>query len=354
MRSAWRRAPDPGGRVDGSTRNRRDGSTRRLLYGSVRGRADGSPRSRTGGRFGGRTDAAARVRRREAAVRAAFLAPAAAFLLLFLGRPLLDNITTSLRDSTAATLLGGTAPFTGPDNHVRLLASEEFRQAAATTVLYTAGSLAAQFTVGLALALFFQRRFPLGRTVRSLMLLPWLMPLVATGTVWRWMLDTDDGVVNGALRALHAVPSGVPWLTGTHEALWSVILVNTWVGIPFNTALLYAGLQAIPPQVHEAARVDGAGPVRLFRSVTWPLLRPTAGVVLVLGAVYTLRAPDVVLALTGGGPAGATRTLAALAHEQAYVRFDFGRAAATGNVLVLVSLGLALLHLRAVRRARTP
>ncbi|MFE6710652.1 carbohydrate ABC transporter permease [Streptomyces sp. NPDC057695] len=342
MRSAWRRTPDTGGH-SGALPGGRSGGRSGCRSGSWPGLGSGR-----------RSGEAARVRRREAAVRAAFLAPAAAFLLLLLGRPLVDNVTTSLRDSTAATLLGGTASFTGPDNHVRLFASEEFRQAAATTALYTAGSLAAQFTVGLALALFFQRSFPLGRVIRSLLLVPWLMPLVATGTVWRWMLDTDHGVVNEALRALHAVPDGVPWLTGTREALWSVILVNTWVGIPFNTALLYAGLQAIPPQVHEAARLDGAGPVRLFRSITWPLLRPTAGVVLVLGAVYTLRAPDVVLVLTGGGPAGATRTLAALAHEQAYAQFEFGRAAATGNVLVLVSLGLALLHLRAVRRARTP
>ncbi|MYS10506.1 ABC transporter permease subunit [Streptomyces sp. SID6041] len=346
MRSAWRRTPDTGGHFGAPSGGRSGGHS---------GGRSGSWPGRSSGRSSGRrSGAAARVRRRETAVRAAFLAPAAAFLLLLLGRPLVDNITTSLRDSTAATLLGGTAPFTGPDNHVRLLASEEFRQAAATTALYTAGSLAAQFTIGLALALFFQRCFPLGRVIRSLMLVPWLMPLVATGTVWRWMLDTDHGVVNEALRALHAVPHGVPWLTGTHEALWSVILVNTWVGIPFNTALLYAGLQAIPPQVHEAARLDGAGAGRLFRSITWPLLRPTAGVVLLLGAVYTLRAPDVVLVLTGGGPAGATRTLAALAHEQAYAQFEFGRAAATGNVLVLGSLGLALLHLRAVRRDRTP
>ncbi|MFE1953526.1 carbohydrate ABC transporter permease [Streptomyces sp. NPDC059524] len=293
-----------------------------------------------------------RARRRDTVVRAAFLAPAAVYLLLFLGRPLVDNIEASLRESTATTLLRGQAPFTGPDNHVRLLTSDEFWRAAATTGLYTAGSLVTQFTAGLALAVFFHRRFPLGRLVRSLMLLPWLMPLVATGTAWRWMLDADDGVVNEALRALHLVTSDVPWLTGTQEALWSVVLVNTWVGIPFNTALLYTGLQAIPPQVYEAARLDGAGPVLLFRYITWPQLRPTATVVLALGVIYTLRAPDIVLALTGGGPAGATQTLAVLAYEQAYTQYEFGRAAATGNVLVLVSLVLALIHLRALRRAR--
>ncbi|MFH8255670.1 carbohydrate ABC transporter permease [Streptomyces roseolus] len=293
------------------------------------------------------------MRWREAVVRAAFLAPAAAFLLLFLGRPLVDNLTASLRAATVSSLLDDEAPFIGPDNHLSLLRSEAFREALATTALYTAGSLAAQFSVGLGLALFFHRRFPLGRTIRALLLLPWLMPLVVTGTVWRWMLETDGGAVNGVLRALHLVHAGVPWLTGDDEALVSAVLVNTWVGVPFATALLYGGLQSVPRHVHEAALLDGAGPVSLFRYVTWPLLRPTAGVVLVLGAVYTLRSPDVVLALTGGGPAGATRTLAVLAYEQSFLEFDFGRAAATGNVLVLVASVLALLQLRAGRRART-
>ncbi|MFG3498242.1 carbohydrate ABC transporter permease [Streptomyces sp. NPDC047928] len=303
--------------------------------------------------LGGRSGATARVRRREAAVRTAFLLPAAAFLLLFLGRPLVDNLSTSLRAVTVSSFLTEDAPFTGAENHLLLLRSEAFRQTLTTTALYTVGSLAAQFAIGLGLALFFHRRFPLSGTIRALMLLPWLMPLVVTGTVWRWLLETDGGAVNEVLRALHLVHAGVPWLTGTDEALVAAVLVNTWVGVPFCTALLYGGLQSVPRQVHEAALMDRAGPVALFRYVTWPLLRPTAGVVLVLGAVYTLRSPDIVLALTGGGPAGATRTLAVLAYEQSFREFDFGRAAAAGNVLVLVAFVLALLHLRADRRGRT-
>ncbi|MFI2642333.1 carbohydrate ABC transporter permease [Streptomyces sp. NPDC018610] len=124
------------------------------------------------------------------------------------------------------------------------------------------------------------------------------------------------------------------------------------VGVPFNTTILYSGLQDIPAEIHEAARLDGAGPVAAFRHVTWPLLRPVAGVVLVLGAVYTLRALDVVLVLTGGGPAGATETLATRAYELSFRQFAFGEGAAMGNVLIVLSLAFALLHLRAVRRAR--
>jgi multiple sugar transport system permease protein len=168
------------------------------------------------------------------------------------------------------------------------------------------------------------------------------------------MLDTDSGVVDRVLRDLHLVSSGIPWLTGTSEALVSVILVNIWVGIPFNTALLYGGLQDIPAHLYEAAKLDGAGRLASFRHVTWPLLRPVTGVVLVLGVVYTVKVLDIILVVTGGGPAGATQTLATRSYELSFQQFEFGRGAALGNVLVLVSLAFALVYLRANRRALNP
>ncbi|MCQ9131460.1 carbohydrate ABC transporter permease [Streptomyces hilarionis] len=294
----------------------------------------------------------ARARLREPLTRWMFLAPAGVYLALFFGYPVVENVVMSFRQYTATTFYTGAAPYVGLRNYADVLASDLFTKALVTTVLFTAGSLAGQFALGLALALFFRRRFPLSGVLRSLLLLPWLMPLAVSGATWRSMLDTDTGVVNDALRHLHLVSSGVPWLTGTSQALVSVVLVNVWVGVPFNTAILYGGLLDIPPQLYEAARIDGAGPVTTFRHVTWPLLRPVAGVVLVLGVMYTLRVLDVVLVVTGGGPADATETLATRSYELSFRQFEFGRGAATGNVLIVVSLACALLHLRVDRRAR--
>ncbi|MFF8594214.1 carbohydrate ABC transporter permease [Streptomyces sp. NPDC015220] len=282
-----------------------------------------------------------------------FLLPAVAYLLLFFGYPLVKNVMMGSQHYDAATFYTGAAPFVGLDNYARILTSDRFREVLLTTVLFTAGSLAGQFVLGLALALFFRRHFPLGRVLRSLLLLPWLLPLVASGTTWKWMLDTDTGVVNRVLRGLHLVSSGVPWLTGTSQALVSVILVNIWVGVPFNTTILYSGLKDIPAHLYEAAELDGAGALASFRHVTWPLLRPVTRVVLVLGAIYTLKVLDVILVVTDGGPAGATETLATRSYELSFRQFDFGQGAATGNLLIVVSLALALLHLRADRRART-
>ncbi|MFE7558387.1 carbohydrate ABC transporter permease [Kitasatospora sp. NPDC057500] len=281
-----------------------------------------------------------------------FVLPAVAYLLLFFGYPVVKNAVMSFQEYSATTFYTGSAPFAGLRNYATVLSSEAFTGALPTTALFTAGSVLGQFAVGLALALFFQRRFPLGGLLRSLLLLPWLLPLVASGTTWRWMLDPDTGVVNTVLRGLHLSSDGVPWLTGTSQALLSVVLVNVWVGIPFATTILYGGLQDIPPHLYEAARLDGAGPVASFRHITWPLLRPVARVVLLLSVVYTLKVLDVVLVVTGGGPAGATQTLATRAYELSFQQFEFGRGAVLSNVLIAVSFVLALVHLRADRRAR--
>ncbi|MFI9549530.1 carbohydrate ABC transporter permease [Streptomyces sp. NPDC052016] len=295
---------------------------------------------------------AARARLRESLAQWMFIVPAGAYLLLFFGYPIVKNVVMGFQQYTATTFYTGAAPFVGLQNYAKILTSDLFSKAFVTTILFTAGSIIGQFVFGLALALFFQRRFPLGGVLRSLLLLPWLLPLVVSATTWKWMLDTDTGVVNDALGRLHLLSSGVPWLTGTSEALVSVILVNIWVGIPFNTAILYGGLQDIPTHLYEAAKLDGAGPVTSFRYVTWPLLRPVASVVLVLGVVYTLKVLDIILVVTGGGPANATETLATQSYELSFQQFDFGRGAAMSNVLIVMSLVFALVYLRAHRRAQ--
>ncbi|MFH8775784.1 carbohydrate ABC transporter permease [Streptomyces sp. NPDC017958] len=280
-----------------------------------------------------------------------FLVPALAYLLLFFGYPVVKNITVSFQRYTTTTFYTGAAPFVGLRNYAEIASSDQFPKLLLTTVLFTVGSLAGQFVLGLAVALFFHRRFPLGGVLRALLLLPWLLPLVVSATTWRWMLDADTGVVNRALRDLHLLSSGVPWLTGTSQALVSVILVNVWVGIPFNATILYGGLQDIPAPLYEAARLDGAGRLASFRHITWPLLRPVAGVVVVLGVVYTVKVLDIILVVTGGGPADATQTLATRSYELSFQQFEFGRGAALGNVLVILSLAFALVLLRANRRA---
>jgi multiple sugar transport system permease protein len=290
------------------------------------------------------------ARRRERLLQLGFLAPAVAYLLVFFGYPVVQNVVMGFQDYTTRTFYTGEAPWVGLDNYAAVLSSSVFGTALLNTALFTAGSIAGQFSIGLAIAVFFHRRFPLSGLLRSLLLLPWLIPLIVSATVWRWILDQDNGALNQVLSAV-GVADRPGWLTSTSLALVAVVVVNIWIGIPFNTTILYGGLQDVPPELYEAAALDGATGWRAFRHVTWPLLRPVVTVVLVLGVVYTLKVLDIILGLTGGGPANATQTIATQAYHLSFQEFRFGQGAALGNVLIVVSLVFALLYLRANRRA---
>jgi len=183
--------------------------------------------------------------------------------------------------------------------------------------------------------------------MRPLLLLPWLLPMIVSSAIWKWMLDKDSGVINQVLGLLHL--DAVPWLTSTSVALIAVIMVNIWLGIPFNMTILYSGLQDIPDELYEAAALDGAVGWKAFRNVTWPLLRPVVSVVLILGVVYTLKVLDIILGLTGGGPSTATETLATQSYKLSFANFEFGQGAALGNILVIIALVFALVYLRVTR-----
>ncbi|GAA3085803.1 sugar ABC transporter permease [Pseudonocardia yunnanensis] len=293
----------------------------------------------------------ASARGRERLLQLAFLLPAVVYLLLFFGYPVVQNVLMGFQEYTTATFYTGEAPWVGFANYGAVLTSAVFDQALLNTALFTVGSIAGQFVIGLAIAVFFQRRFPLSGVLRSLLLLPWLIPLIVSGAVWRWILDQDNGALNRFLGGLGLVGENPGWLTSTSLALIAVIGVNIWIGIPFNTTILYGGLQDIPEELYEAAALDGATGWRAFRHVTWPLLRPVVNVVLVLGVVYTIKVLDIILGLTAGGPANATQTIATQSYHLSFQEFEFGQGAALGNVLIVISLVFALLYLRANRRA---
>jgi multiple sugar transport system permease protein len=281
----------------------------------------------------GRSEASASRRRRWGLWW--FVAPAALFLLAFFAVPVVNNITMSFREYTTATFYTGEAPFVGLDNYVSVLTSGIFARITVNTLTFTVVSLAATFVLGLLLAVFFNTHFRLNAVLRSLILLPWLLPLIISAAVWRRMMDTGSGVLN---QIVGVVGLGeVPWLTDPRLALYSVIVVNVWVGIPFVMVILYGGLQEIPKDLYEAASLDGATGVRAFTAVTWPLLRPVVIIVLMLGFIYTIRVLDIVLALTGGGPADATQTYATQAYQLSFTNFEFGTGAALSNILILAN-----------------
>ena len=291
-----------------------------------------------------------RQRLKEQTIRWLFLVPALIYIALFFGYPVVQNVTMSFQNYSISTFVDGKAPWVGIANYISVFQSSLFIPSLINTALFTIGSIVGQFIIGLALAAFFRRHFPLGGAIRSLLLLPWLLPLIASTAIWKWMLDQDSGVVNSVLGFLFHIPA-IPWLDSTNVALISVVIVNIWVGIPFNLTILYSGLQDIPAELYEAGSLDGATGWKSFRYITWPNLRPVVSIVLVLGVIYTLKVLDIIVGLTGGGPAGATETLATYAYLKSFLEFSFGTGAAVSNILIVVSLVFAFVYLRINRRA---
>jgi multiple sugar transport system permease protein len=292
-----------------------------------------------------------RGRRGEQLTKVLFVLPAAIAMALLFGYPVLKNLAMSLQDYTLRTFFTGRAPWVGLDNYVAVVQDQIFSKAMVNTALFTAGSIAFQFAIGLGLALFFHRKFPLSGTLRALLLLPWLLPLIVSSATWRSILEQDSGILNQSLRGLGLIDTPVPWLNSPSVALIAVIGVNIWIGIPFNVTLLYSGLAEIPDEQYEAGALDGATGWKAFRYITWPNLRAVASVLLVLGVVYTIKVLDIILGLTGGGPANATQTLATQSYERSFIDFKFGQGAALSNILIAISLVFALLYLRATRKA---
>ncbi|WP_432092725.1 carbohydrate ABC transporter permease [Streptomyces sp. bgisy100] len=279
-----------------------------------------------------------------------FAVPVVVFVAVFYLYPLARNVVLSFQDYDISSLYSGNAPFVGFANYRKLLSTPAFATAVVNTVVFVAGSLFFQFTIGLGLAEFFRRSFPLGRLLRSLMLIPWLLPLVVAGTLFRWMLDTSNGVVNQILLALHLVQEPVPWLNTPNTAMAAVLMCNIWIGVPFNMVILHSGLQAIPTELYEAASLDGAGRWQQFRYVTLPQLRPVISIVLTLGLIYTLKVFDVIWVMTKGGPANATNTISTYAYQLSFGGLsEFGLGAAAGSLLVVVAAVFALLYLRTLR-----
>ena len=297
------------------------------------------------------TTAVDSTRRRERLAQLMFIVPAALVMLALFGYPIVKNIVMSLQAYDLRTFFTGEAPFVGLANYVEVMSSRLFSRAMVNTALFTIGSIVGQFVIGMALAVFFRKKFPLSGTLRALLLLPWLLPMIASSAAWRAILEQDSGILNKTLRGIGLIDSPIPWLTSPNVALVAVIMVNIWIGIPFNVTLLYSGLQDIPDELYEAGALDGATGWKAFWNITLPNLRAVVSVVLVLGVVYTLKVLDIILGLTNGGPANATQTLATQSYERSFVDFDFGQGAALSNVLIVISLVFALVYLRVNRRA---
>ncbi|MEU9399363.1 sugar ABC transporter permease [Streptomyces sp. NPDC048242] len=253
-------------------------------------------------------------------------------LVLSVG-PLLYGILLAFTDAqsgrTAATR------WTGVLNFQDLLHDTLFWESFRIGLLWAVGVTVPQFLLALGLALLLDQDLRLRRLARALAIVPWAMPEVVVGVMWRLVYNPDAGVLNETLSDL-GLGGGRDWLGTLATALPAVIVVGVWAGMPRTTVALLAGLQNVPRELREAAAVDGAGAWRRFRAVTWPAIRPVALAVTSLNLIWNFNAFALVYVLTGGGPGGRTRLPMLFAYEEAFRYGQFGYAAAMGCVMVAV------------------
>jgi multiple sugar transport system permease protein len=274
-----------------------------------------------------------------------FLAPAIAYLLFAFALPVVYNVMLSFEKTSPATIANFTAPFAGLDNYRFVFHDPTSRAAIVRTLEFTVLSLVFQFLIGFALALLFSLRFP-GRTfARSLIIVPWLLPLIVTGVIFRFLFQAEGGAVNQVLTNLGLIGQPIQWLNDPHLAFWTIVIGNIWLGIPFFTLLLYSALQDVPMEVKEAAVIDGASAWQRLRLIIVPIILPVIEVTFLLGFVFTVKVFDLVIGLTGGGPANSTQLITTWSYNLSFQQFSFGEGAALNNVLLVLALICAPMYL---------
>jgi trehalose/maltose transport system permease protein len=282
------------------------------------------------------------VFREERRLGAGMLLPSLAVIALVAAYPIGYAIWLSLNEYSVIT--PGLSRFVGLDNYIDALGSSEFWGAMTTTLIFTGVSVGLELVIGLAMALVMHRAFRGRALLRAVVLVPWAILTVVTAITWRTMFEPELGFVNTMLNSLGLPGGDVVWLGEEGYALGVMILADVWKTAPFMALLLLAGLQGIPDELHDAAKVDGASTWQRFRSITLPLLVPAITVALIFRTLDALRVFDLPYILTRG--ANGTETLSLIAQEELVVNRNTGFGSALSVLTFLTVMGVSFLYIR--------
>jgi trehalose/maltose transport system permease protein len=276
------------------------------------------------------------------------VAPVVILLLAVTAYPLVYNLWNSFHSVNLSVATGG-HPFAGVKNYSKMFGSSEWVSALARTAAFTGVSVLLETVAALGLALMLHRNFRGRGFLRAAVLVPWAVPTVVSATLWKTMFDPRAGFVDYMLGSLQLPGAHTTWLAGIWTSWAAVLVADAWKNVPFMAIILLAGLQVIPDEVYEAARMDGASAWQSFRRMTLPLLKPALAVALIFRTLQAFLVFDVIYIMTGGGPGVSTETLAFLNWQTFLVGTDFGYGGAISVMLVVISLGIAAVYVRALR-----
>lgn len=278
----------------------------------------------------------------------AFALPALVFLAFFTIYPIIVTAIFSFQQVNLGGLINGYTPFVGFKNYQEVFTDPAFGQIIRVSLLFTFGSVFFQHIIGFVLASLFTQRFPLSRFFRGLVMLGYILPIVVSATIFKWILQ-ERGILNSLLVSLNLTDQAVLWLADPGFSLIAVLLTNIWLGIPFHMSLLMAGLQGISPTLYEAARVDGANGWQRLMHITLPLMRAPSLVTLTIGVIHTLNVFDLIYILTGGGPVNSTMVLPIYSFREFFEFFNLGTGAAITMLMFIFLLIFAMGYLYLIR-----
>ena len=271
----------------------------------------------------------------------AYILPAAALLFFVTLYPVVYVVYLSLH---RRLLIFDISRFVGFENYFFLLRDDRFWNAFKNTAYFTALSVSLELIIGLSIALLLSRSFRFKGIVRAIVLIPWAIPTVVSARMWEWIYNTDFGILNYFLGVK------INWLGSPVWAMNAAIFMDVWKTTPFVAILLMAGLQVIPLELYQAARVDGAGNWSIFRRITLPLLMPVILVVLIFRTLDAFRVFDAVYVLTGGGPANTTETLSIYAYKVLFQTLQFGYGSTLSVVVFLCTGAISVFYIRLLSR----
>ena len=240
--------------------------------------------------------------------------------------------------------------FAGLSFYIKTLSSKTFWDDFGRTLYFTVASTAIETVFGLLIALLLNQKFPGVGLLRSIIIIPWAIPTVVNGSLWKLMFNGEYGVINALLERFHLISSYQSWLGNPKTAMMCIVIADAWKMTPLAVIFFLAALQGIDQTVYEAARVDGANPFQSFRAITLPALKPTIMVIVVMRTVEKFKAFDIFYLMTRGGPANSTKTLMYDTYLQAFTNLNYSDAATYAYLIALAVALMTLVYIRLMKR----
>ena len=274
--------------------------------------------------------------------------PGLAVFIAVILYPFISAIAMSFTDRS---LLNPNSSFVGLDNYIKVFSDPYFFQTVWTTIIFVVFATLIPFTLGLIWAIVLNQGFRGSEFLRGVTLVNWIIPGTAIGFLWSWIFNGQYGILNGLMSALGIIDENISFLGQPASALICVIIARSWQMLPWYMAFLLGGLQGVPVERIEAARIDGANNLQVFRYIVIPGMRQIFFLVLILGAIGNLQHFDIPWTMTEGGPARATTTLSIEVYRTAFKNWKLGQAATVGTVWAVLLLLFSVVYLKQVRES---